>query len=266
MGRMNALTTGWPRLAARVAALLAITLAGAALAQEAELRQMRDLLARGYYNSAARLDGPNVVAAYPDDAEARFLYARALYLSGDADGARDELQRARQLREHEPVEYLHLDGLLRAAEGDRAGALAALREAFQDSGAYEHAMDWARIAWQLGELDTALEAYALAAQTQRGRREPWPHLDRGRILAFRGDAQEAIEALERAIEVFEEEDAGASRLPSPAYVEAFYRLGRVYERLGDLERADLNYRAARSIDANYTPAAAALEALATRTD
>lgn len=243
-----------------------VLLAGSASAQEGALRQMRDLLERGYYNSAAQLDGPNLVEAYPEHPEARFLHARALYLSGETQAARQELERARDLVDDAPVAHLHLDGLLRAAEDDREGAVRTLQEAFERSGDYQHGMDWARIAWQVGDLDTALEAYRLAAQTEGGRLEPWPHLARGRILAARGDHEAAIAAFERAIEVVEQEEAGDSRLPSPAYVEAFYRLGRAYEAAGDLERADLNYRAATSIDPNYAPARSALEALEARAD
>lgn len=246
-----------------VAALIA---PGAAVAQSEEeaVRQMRDLLARGYYNSAAQLEGPNLVQRFPDNAEARYLYARALYMGGGVSAARLELQRAYERSDDPPADFQHLEGLLLAAEGEQDAALAALEAAFGESGAYAHAMDWGRAAWQAGRHDLALEAYRRAAETERGARESWPHLDRGRILAFRGDDQGAIAAFERAIEVYEEQGAADAGLPSPAYVEAFYRLGQVYERMGDFERADVNYQAARSVDPNYAPAVTALEELAER--
>ena len=72
---------------------------------------------------------------------------------------------------------------------------------------------------------------------------------------------DAIAAFERAIDVFEATDRGDARPGSPAYVEAYYRLGEAYERLGDLGRAEVNYRAARSADPNYAPAVTALDRL-----
>ena len=69
-----------------LAALLALS--PAALAQRDVFDQMRMLLETGYYNSAARLNGPDLVARYPEEPEAYFLYARALYLTGDYAGAR----------------------------------------------------------------------------------------------------------------------------------------------------------------------------------
>jgi tetratricopeptide (TPR) repeat protein len=89
----------------------------------------------------------------------------------------------------------------------------------------------------------------------------WPHLDRGRLYMFLGAYQDAITELNAAIDVFEATDPGGGRPGSPAYVEAFYRLGEAYEQLGDLDQAETNYRSARTADPNYAPAIAALDRL-----
>ena len=244
--------------------VLVLALGTMGLAQPA-FNQIRDLIDRGYYNSAAQLNGPELIAEYPDVPEAHFLYAKALYLTGDVAAARARLDHAIELAGNEvDPEMVHLNGLLRAAEGDAAGALRALRTAFVRSGRYSHAMDWGRVAWQVGEYQDAIDAFTAAADTPRGARELWPHLNRGRILIYLGETELATDALREAISVFEAVDPGGARPPSPGYVEAFFRLGQAYEALGRLEEAETYYRAARSTDPNYTPAAAALDRISRR--
>ncbi len=249
---------------AALVAIVAVALLGLAWGQGDPASAMRDLLARGYYNAAAQLEGPNLVQQRPDDPEAHYLYARAAWLTDDLTTARRELDAALALVGSPPAPYVHLNGLLRAAEGDAEGALRSLENAFLRSRDYQHGMDFGLIAWREGRLETALSAYAAAAATTRGQREPWPHLNRGRILARVGRTDEAVEAFEMAIEVFERSDPGGVGPPSAAYVEAFYRLGRLREAAGDLARAEQDYKAARSIDPNYTPAIQALDALTRR--
>lgn len=232
---------------------------------QTDFTQMRDLIARGYYNSAAQLNGPELIHEYPDRSDAHYLFARALYLTGDYANARVELDRAMSLADSDAsAEYAHLNGLLRATEGDVEGALRALRNAWVRSSDYMHAMDWGRTAWQFGEYEQALDAFTAAAGAPEGGTELWPHLNRGRILLFLEQPQESIEAFLKAIDVFEAVDPGGARPPSPGYVEAFYRLGQAYEALGQIEKAETNYRAARSTDPNYTPAAAALDRISRR--
>lgn len=247
-----------------------LLLLGTALAQN-PIEQMRDLLERGYYNSAARIVGPTLVESNPNDPEAFYLYSLSLYLTEAVDAARDALDQAMLLDGDEVnPDHLHLDGLLLAAEGNLRAATSLLREAFSRSSRYEHAMDWGRVAWQAYDLEEALDAYSAAAATEEGKRNSWPHLNRGRILTFLGRSEEAIEAYRRAIEVFEENDTGEAR-PSPAYVEAYFRLGEIYEAMGEaqeenryLQLAIDHYRAALTGDPNYAPAIEALDSLTRR--
>jgi tetratricopeptide (TPR) repeat protein len=249
-----------------VVLLAALLLAAPAAAREGALAQMRDLLARGYYNSAAQLNGPNLVQNFPDDPDAHLLYATALFLVGDLAAASERLAMATdRAGGGVPPSHVHLGGLIKAAQGDPLGAVRPLQNAFLRSRSYEFAMDWARVAWQAGLFEEALVALSEAATTERGRRQPWPHLSRGRLLAALGRTSEAIIAFETAIDVFEANDPGGL-LPSPAYVEAWYRLGEAYESLGETTRAEVSYKAARGADPNYGPAILALERLARRVD
>ena len=222
---------------------------------------MADLLEKGYYNSAARLNGPDLVARFPEDPEAHYLYARALYLTGELDGARTQLDRAMELAGEEVPAYSQLSALLMAAEGDPVGALRMLQNAFLRTREYRYAMDWGRVAWQAARYDEAIQAFQAASQTEEGAREPWPYLDLGRVLMLSGRLEEAITAFNDAIDAYERFDSGATGPGSPAYVEAYYRLGETYELLGQLDRAETFYRAARTADPNYGPAVAALDRL-----
>ena len=241
-------------------------LVAGAYAQDA-LGDMRALLGSGSYYYAAQVAGPALVTENPEAPEAHFLYSRALYLTGDAAAAGVQLGAARRLAGGDTPDYLWLDGLLQAATGNLEEAEKLLQRAFveaQTAGqtgdtAYDMAMDWGRVAWQRDDIGGALRAFEAAATTERGQREPWPNLNRGRLLIYSGDYKAAIAALEAAITVFEQNDTAAEGLPSPAYVEAYYRLGQVYELEGDRSTAAQHYEFARVVDPNYAPA---LEALA----
>src|SRR5690606_15926727 len=149
--------------------------------------------------------------------------------------------------------FAHLGALLRAANGDPAGSLQALKNAFLRTRDYDYAMDWGRVAWQAAAYEEAIEAFRAAAQTEDGSRELWPHLNMGRVLMLAGRLDEAIDAFNAAIDVFERIDRGEAGPGSPGYVEAYFRLGEVHEELGDIEQAETNYRAARTADPNYAP-------------
>ncbi len=245
---------------------LCLALAATAVAQ-GEQQAMRDLIQRGYWHSAAQLNGPNLVARYPDDHEAHFLYATALYLTGDVAGAAERLAVATSLvAGGVPAEHVHLAALIRADQGDPAGAVRQLQNAFLRHPTYGYAMDWGRVAWQAGLTSEALAAFEAAVATPEGAREAWPQLSRGRVLAALGRWNEAVAAYRDALDVYEAYDPGGPRLPGPVYVEAWFRLGEAHEALGELREAEAAYRAARSVDPNHAPAVQAVDRLARRGD
>ena len=230
-------------------------------AAQNDINQMRSNVEEGYYAVAVRL-GPNLIANYPENAEAHYLYSLALYLTGqNLPLARDTLDKALTLAPDTP-EYTRLDGLIKAREGDTVGALGALEAAFSGSQRYEVAMDWGRVAWESGNFEEALRAYEAASATERGRAELWPYLNSGRILKSQGDLNAARSVLERAVEVY---NAGEPEgVPSPGYVEAYFRLGEVYEAAGQFEEARTHYQSAANLDVNYGPARDALDRLRRR--
>lgn len=233
-----------------------------ALAQ-AELEQMRSNLGEGRYAAAVQL-GPSLVERYPDDAEAHYLYASALYLSREnLPLARETLTTATNLGGAD-ARYMRLDGLLKAREGDSVGAIKSLQTAFETDPSYQAAMDWGRVAWESGSFEDALAAYEAAATTEAGAAELWPYLNRGRILKSLEDYAGAEAALKQAIQVYDAREVAPGELPSPGYVEAWFRLGEIYEAVGQLERAASHYQASTALDANYAPALEALEALGRR--
>jgi tetratricopeptide (TPR) repeat protein len=241
------------------------TLLATALGTKDPIEQMRDLLDRGYYNSAVQLNGPALVVNFPDDPEAHYLFAYALYLTGRLTESRRALNLAIALQEGTDPRLDHLNGLLAATEGNSKTALTLLRTVSNGAGSYTYAMDWGRIAWQLGSYEEAIKAYTKAASTQRGRTEPWPELNRGRLLSFLGRYIEAIEAFHTSITVFEDNDLREPR-PSPAYVEAYFRLGEAYENLDDLNEANVHYWSAHFADPTYGPALHAIERLTQETN
>ena len=251
------------RLPALVLALL-LSLTGLAWAQD-PLRPMRDLIDRGYWHSAAQLTGPALVGQRPQDPEAHFLYATALYLTGNVTAAAGRLELATSLvAGGVPASHVHLAALIRADQGDPEGAVRQLQNAFLREPAYRYAMDWGRIAWQAGLLVEAEAAFRAAAATPEGAREVWPHIARGRLLTAQGRLEEAVDAYLRALDVYEANDPGGPRLPGPGYVEAWYRLGEAYEAQGQLREAEAAYRAARSVDPNHGPSVQAVDRLARR--
>ena len=238
-------------------------LSGFGLAQPS-VADMRSYIEEGFYASAARVNGPSLVEAYPDDPEAHYLYAYALYLTGNYPRARQELDTALALNPpSDDPDYELLNGLLRATEGNIEGALRSLRNAFIRSQAYDVAVAWGRVAWQAGDYETALEAYTAATTTEQGADEGWSYLNQGRMLKALGRYTEAAEAFQNAIRVFEANDLGIGQL-SPGFVEAYFRLGEVFEALDDPREAKANYDAALGADPNYVPARAALDRLAGR--
>jgi len=234
-----------------------------AFAQD-DLEQMRTNINDGYYAVAAQLLGPEIILneTYKNDPEAHYLYALALYFDSSPAEARAALDQSLALASDVPARYEHLSGLLYAAEGDVSESLSVLQATFRKANDYEVAMDWGSIAWQAGRNEIALEAFSEAAKTDKGQRELWPHLNRGRIFKALNDYPKALTAFTMAIDTFEANDSSMGNLPSPGYIDAFYQLGSIYELQGEAQLAKVNYEVARDLGANYPPAVEALERLA----
>lgn len=250
----------------RYALLFCLFLSTVVFAENSAYTKFRELLAGGHYHSASRINGPDLIAEYPNDSEAYYLFANALYFGGDIDEADQRLEQAFERSSEPPASYLWLRGLIRSSQGRLPDALNDLRLAYQREQTYDIAMALGTVGWQLAEFDIALEAFAAAAETPRGKRELWPYLAAGRVHLALEQLPLALQLFTQAIEVFEAHDTGSSGLPSPGYVEAFYRLGQTYEALGNYTQAEVQYRAARSSDPNYAPAIAGLDRLSRRVE
>jgi tetratricopeptide (TPR) repeat protein len=247
------------RLAALLTLLFSLLFVNAVGTQE-PFEKMYELLNRGYYNSAIQINGPALIRTFPNHSEAHYLFAYALYFANHPLESREELNLATQLKPDSDPRFYHLDGLIAATEGNEEVALTMLRAAFDGAKTYKYAMDWGRIAWESGSYEEALEAYEYAGQTQSGHKEPWPKLNRGRILSYLGRHVEAIQAFHDSIKLFEKNDLGNQR-SLLAYVEAYFRLGLTHEILGNISEANAYYQSAHSGDPMYEPALEAINRL-----
>ena len=227
---------------------------------QSTLETMQREIDEGSYAFAAQVSGPSLIQDLPNNPEAHYLYAYALYLTGDLATARAELDTALSLTDNPDPKYELLNGLLLAASGDTGRAKEVLQASFERSQNYDVALAWGRIAWQDRDYEGALTGYTAAANTEQGQLEVWPHLNRGRMLKALDRLEEALGAFQRAIEVFQANDPGGT-VPDPGYVEAFFRSGEVYELLDDTRQAISFYEAALGADPNYSPARAAIDRL-----
>ena len=227
------------------------------LAQDVE--SLRQKLEDGLYSSVVLL-GSELLNQEPENAEAHLLYAYGLYYTSDFVNARLEFDKAQILKINPSPEVKHLSGLLKASEGDVQGAFEDLQTAFEETQDYQIAMDWGQVAWANNLPEKALEAFAKASQTPFGQTQIWPELNRGRIFHLSlQNSEAAIEAYEKALQIFDENDFGSES--SPGYFEILFRLGQVYEAQGDIEQAKLYYESINNLDPNYEPALATLEHL-----
>jgi tetratricopeptide (TPR) repeat protein len=226
------------------------------------LEQLRTQVTNGYYASATKISGPLAIKENPDNPEAYFLFSQALYYAAETLEARVQLDKALTLLSNEPpAEYVHLNGLITASEGNLPQAVTLLETAFLRSQDYSVAMDWGDTAWQAGDFDTALGAFQAATTTERGKTELWPYLNQGRILQqAKNDPDGAMTAYQTVLDIFDANYPGGTPAP-PSVVEANFRLGEVYESLGDKATAKSYYDAALYLDRNYTPAKNALDRL-----
>jgi tetratricopeptide (TPR) repeat protein len=222
---------------------------------------MRQLLAEGRYALATQVEGPSLISQFSDNADAYYLYATALYLVGDSSAARDILAEALALSPVIPVDYLRLQGILAAEAGDQTTALDALQVVFEQAPTYTHASDLARVAWQAGAYEAALNAFVRAQELANSTEQRvWAMLHSARLQRVIGQPEEAILVLEALLDILDAEPS-TSGLPPPAYAQAFLQLGEIYEAQGDRDKALANYQAASLADPNAAVAREAIERL-----
>ncbi|MEM7734597.1 MAG: tetratricopeptide repeat protein [Deinococcota bacterium] len=222
---------------------------------------MQQLLAEGRYALATQVEGPSLIAQFPDNPDSYYLYAYALYLVGDSTSAQDVLTEALTLSPDPPVMYLRLQGILAAEAGDQATALEALQTVFTQAPNYAHASDLAQVAWQAGAYDDALAAFTNAENlAETTEQQVWAMLHKARLQRVLGQLDAAIISLELLLDILDAEPS-TNGLPPPAYAQAFLQLGGIYEDQGDVDKALANYEAARLADPNARVASEAIARL-----
>ena len=187
------------------------------------------------------------VEAWPERPRYLTMLAERLRHSGEAEEAERFLQREIE-RAPSAVTWTALAERY-VAEGDFARAAPAYREALvfakRRGSATERNLQLAYgdTLVQLGDFEGARK---LADQLED---DAYADLLHGRILLVEGDAQGALEALERGIRVW------------PNNAAARYLAGQAAERVGDFERAAREYQASIGADAGQTQAGLALALL-----
>ncbi len=237
-----------------------------ALAQVTDLALLRNRIEQGEFLSAIpKLEAH--IKVRPGDAEAFFLLARAYYLATGAVNlakAEDAIRNCFRQSAFPRAEYHWQRGLIYASSNRSKEALTDLRTASSgDSRAsykemYRFAMDWGAVAWRIGDLQQALEAYRRAGRTDPSQPLAW--LNQGIILVSQSSGSEAESALNKAITLMQ------ANTPKnhPAIPEAYYWRGRAQELQNKLEAARESYRRALEFNSNHGAAKTALENLATR--
>nr|WP_246351722.1 tetratricopeptide repeat protein [Deinobacterium chartae] len=236
--------------------LPALLLSLPALAQTAlpdDLQFPRTLVEEG--NTAlAKLRLNDYLKRHPGHRSATLLLARAYLLEGEPERAQAQLQTLGSPR-NDP-EYSWVAGLVSAELGKNELALAQLRIAAIQGDDYRYAMDWGELAWRLGRLDLATQAYGRAQQLAP--EEPWPRLNAAMIAYAQERYPQAIMALRAAAAELDRQKMPASH---PAYPELYFWLGQSLEASGDRAAARSAYLEALRYDPNYSSARRALEAL-----
>jgi tetratricopeptide (TPR) repeat protein len=232
-----------------------------------DLSGPRARIEAGEYASAiARLEA--FIKARPQDADARYLLARAYYLQGglaNLERAEESVRSAIRITGSKP-EYEWLYGLILVGQGKTGAGLSRLRVAASGDprgpsapNVYRYAMDWGLVAWREGDTRQALEAFARASRAAPD--QPWPLIHQGSILLSVREPEQALTALTRAISTLERGNAPKSH---PGFSAAYYWRGRVYEALGKFIEARSDYTAALDHDPSFAPAKEALEGVSAR--
>lgn len=250
-----------------VISLSLVPLGGGAAQTATDLSGLRVRIETGDYTGAiVRLEV--LIKARPQDAEARYLLARAYYLQGglaNLERAEEAIRSTIRITGSRP-EYEWLYGLILVAQGQASAGLTRLRVAASAdprgptaANVYRYAMDWGLVAWHEGDTRQAIEAFTRASRAAPD--QPWPLIHQGSILLSLREPEQALSVLTRAINTLERATVAKT---NPGFPAAYYWRGRVYEALGKFIEARADYSAALDHDPSYVPAREALAGVSAR--
>lgn len=246
------------------ALVIALTLISSVLAQSLDLSGLRSKLETGDYKTVIVQLEP-FVKQKPNDPDARFILARAYYLTGGALNqarAEDHIRAAIKLVVFR-AEFEWQYGLILTALGKANQALGHLRASVMgdprgvsSASLYRFAMDWGSVAWREGDLRQALEAFQSASRIDPN--QPWPLIHRSALHLGLNEARLAEPLLLRCIKLLE---TGNYQKDHPVWAEAYYWFGQTLEALGRFNDAKNAYLKALEHDPKFSRAREAFENL-----
>lgn len=204
-----------------VALLLALLVGGVALAEQGSLVKARELLAKGQLTEATTMLR-EVVAAHPNDADARTLLGTTLALRGIRSESIEQLTEVVRLRPHSASAYNKLGMVL-----SRFLEVKDAREAFEkalelEPNLVEARVNLALLLAQAGEFEPAAENLDRAIRLQGDTRPAaYSHYLRARIWIGQKEMGKAASELEIAVKL------------RPDYAEAWSDLGGIRRIEGD---------------------------------
>jgi tetratricopeptide (TPR) repeat protein len=216
-----------------------------------------------YLNSAIAYKKADAIS--PLDDRNRFTLALAYVELNHRDWARPELEKLRKLDPKTPL-YPYWLGRLDYDAMKYSTAVAHFNKALDLDPAYTRAYDNLGLCHEaLGKYDDAIKDYRKAVELNRQNtpNSPWPPLNLGALLVKLGQLQEAEEYLQESLrydsrlaqahyqyglllengkknEEALRELEQAARL-DPAYAEPHYVLGRIYRKIGEVKKAEIEW-------------------------
>jgi tetratricopeptide (TPR) repeat protein len=205
-------------------------------------------------------------ALAPVDERARFILALSYIKLGRDDWARSEFEDLARSDLREPLYPYWLGRIAYKAQNFKA-AIANFKLALGLDPNFVRAYDNLGLSYDaLGQLDEAIETYGKATRLNRRQKipSPWPPFDLGSLLARIGKLEEAQPLLQESLKydprfpkaycalgsLWEEEKKNDDAIRElseavrfdPSYAAPHYILGKVYQRMGNVEGANNEWR------------------------
>jgi tetratricopeptide (TPR) repeat protein len=228
---------------------------------------VRALYWKGYVQFASKRYSESVLTLNtylersPEDAQARKVLGLNLFMLGDAAAAQTTLERAVQLNPSDGESRYYL-GRVYFERQNMPAALAAFKKLLELEPRSVRAHNHLGQTYEaLNEFAASENAYQTAIRLDSDGAKPseWPHYNLGVLYLNAGRAAEALPHLARALQIrpkFSEarlkravalaatgnSEQAKTELESltadePDYADAHYQIGRLYNRLGDLDKA-----------------------------